>query len=135
MKKVRLIKSGTGYELPIIGLTIKQILFNGFTTIYFNDDEESWLDFHSEFKVDDSNQRSTVSPRDKQAFQLFFDLMTHSIVKAIGDNGYLFLTFSNGTKLTVEDGPYENWHYTKITISDNKKNCLHVHGGVGRIIF
>ena len=44
----------------------------------------------------------------------------------------LFLIFSDKTELIIDDGPYENWHYTK---QYDKSNYLRVHGGVGRTIY
>ena len=121
--------------MPIGGLKIKEIVFDGLVTIVFNDNENSYLDFHSCFKVTQYNQTKNVNPRDKDALTLFYDHYNQPIKEAKADkHGNLWLTFGNGTEIYVEDGPYENWHFTKQNI-DKPYDSLHVHGGVGRTTF
>ncbi len=125
---------GKYFELPIVGLKIKEIKYNRMITIVFNDNENSYLDFHSSFIVTHYDQSKEVSPSDKEALLLFYDHFDQSIKEAKADrNGNLWLTFNNGTEIRIEDGPYEKWHYRKRSI-DNPSDHLFVHGGVGRTI-
>ncbi|OLB75902.1 MAG: hypothetical protein AUI14_20105 [Actinobacteria bacterium 13_2_20CM_2_71_6] len=48
--------------------------------------------------------------------------------------GELLIFFEDGNELVVEDGPYENWHYTKVN-PDRRRDVLRVHGGVGRTTY
>ena len=41
------------------------------------------------------------------------------------------IQLKNKIELEVEDGPYENWHFSLID-GQNKNNNLSVHGGIGR---
>lgn len=130
-------EKGRYYELPIIGLKIKKIVYEGLLQLVFNDSEESFLDLHGEFIIQKYNQNFTLTPKDKDALILFYDLFNAKVTikEAKADkSGRLFLTFENGFELTVEDGPFENWHFTKIN-KQIPKNNLYVHGGVGKTIF
>lgn len=125
---MKLKQKGKYLELPIAGLKINKILSDGLLTIYFDDREESFLQLHSEFKATRFNQAQEIDPRGKEGLILFHDLIGEGIREAITDKGVLWLTFQNGTEICVEDGPFENWHYTRRSGSDT----LYVHGGIGR---
>ena len=130
-------EKGRYYELPIEGNKIQKIIYAGLLRIVFNDSDESYLDLHGEFKIQKHNQTITLHSKDKDALILFYNLFNSDvkIKDAKADKaGQLFLTFDNGFELTVEDGPFENWHFTKID-KQKTKNSLHVHGGVGKTIF
>lgn len=132
---MKLFKKGKYFILPIIGLSIRKIIFDSFITLVFNDDEESYLEFNTTLQVTQYNQTSNFAPNDKSTLILFYDHYLHKIKDAKADNtGNLWLSFENGTEIMIEDGPYENWHYTKINCT-KRINSLHVHGGVGRLIF
>lgn len=132
---MKLKQKGRYFELPIVGWTIKKIIFDGLLTLVFDDQEESYLQLHSTFKVTQYNQTKDISPRDKDGLTIFYDHYEQTIkdAKADGD-GNLWLTFDNGTEITVEDGPFENWHYTKKNLT-NPMDSLHVHGGIGQTVF
>lgn len=68
---MKLKERGKFLELPIIGLTIKRLIYDGSLTIVFSDYEESYLEFHSEFKVIQYNQENTINPRDKESLMFF----------------------------------------------------------------
>jgi len=130
-------EKGRYYELPIEGNKIEKIIYDGLLSIVFNDADESSLNLHGEFEIKQYNQAITLLPKDKEALALFYDLFNSEVqIKEpkADKHGRLFLTFDNGFELAVEDGPYENWHFTKID-KQNPKNSLHVHGGVGKKIF
>lgn len=132
---MKLKEVGRYFELPIDGLKIKEIIFNGMVTIVFNDKENSYLDFHSHFNVTQYNQAKKISPCDKEALILFYNHFNQPIKEAKADRyGNLWLTFSNGPEIHVEDSPYENWHYTKRS-TDKPFDTLNVYGGIGRTIF
>jgi hypothetical protein len=42
------------------------------------------------------------------------------------------LAFEDKVEIIVEDGPYENWHYTKKNLN-NSSDSLLIHRGIGRI--
>ena len=132
---MRLKQKGQYYELPIIGLTIKKIVYDGMLTLVLDDQEEGWLQLHSIFKVTQYNQTRDINPKDKEGITFFYDQYGQPIKDAIADKqGNLWLTFENGTEIKVEDGPYENWHYTKKNLA-SPMDGLYVHGGVGQTIF
>jgi hypothetical protein len=132
---MKLKQTGKYFELPIAGLKIKEIVFDGMIKLVFDDNESSYLEFHSPFKVAQYNQLVESSPRDKAALVFFYDHFEIPVKEAKADNrGNLWLTFNSGTEINVEDGPYENWHYTKKSINKSG-DSLHVHGGVGRTAF
>jgi hypothetical protein len=125
---MKLKQRGRYLELPIVGLKVKKILFDGLLTVFLNDEEESFLEFHSTFKVTKHNQTRDIDPRAKDGLIVFHDLIGETIKEAVTDKGVLWLTFGNETEICVEDGPFENWHYTKRMGSDT----LFVHGGIGK---
>jgi hypothetical protein len=128
-------EKGRYYQLPIAGLEIKKLVYDGLLRIVFNDQEQSYLDLHGEFEITQHNQKSILSPKSKEALLLFYNLFGVPIKDAKADKfGRLFLRFDNGLEIIVEDGLYENWHYTKID-AKNPKDNLFVHGGVGKTIF
>ncbi|MBI1288108.1 MAG: hypothetical protein GC178_11100 [Flavobacteriales bacterium] len=133
-RTMKLKQKGRYFELPIVGQTIKKIIFDGLLTLVFDDQEESHLKLHSTFKVTQYNQTVEINPGDKDALTVFYDNYGQSIKDAKADGeGNLWLTFDNGTEITLEDGPYENWHYTKRNLI-NPMDSLNVHGGVGRTV-
>lgn len=128
---MKLKEKGKYFELPIIGNQIKTILYDGFIRIYFNTSEESYLDFHSGFIVNRFNQSQTLNPTSKEALIFFFDYFREIIKDArASKTGELYILFENNTEIVVEDGPYENWHFT-LKSQHNKNQNLFVHGGVG----
>ncbi len=128
--RARLEEKGRYYKLPIEENRIKEIIYSGLITLVFNDADSSYLDIHGNFEITRYNQTTTISPRDKEALLLFYDLFKVSVKEAKADEqGRIFILFENGFELTMmEVGPFETWHYTK-------KLGLHVHGGSGRLIF
>jgi hypothetical protein len=42
--------------------------------------------------------------------------------------------FEDGSELVVEDGPFENWIFTKVN-PDRPRDTLRVYGGVGRTTY
>ena len=129
---VRLKEKGRFFELPIVGLHYHRIIYDGLLRIVFADQVNSYLDFHGEFILIRYNQTFHLDPGSKEALLVLYDLFKVRVTEAKADKaGKLFLQFENGVEILVEDGPYENWHYTKITPGDS----LHVHGGVGRTTF
>jgi hypothetical protein len=132
---MKLNETGKYFELPIGGLKIKEIIFNGLLRLVFDDQENSSLDLHSNFKASQYNQTTDFNPRNQEALVLFFNYFDKPIARAKADKyGNLWLTFENGMEISVADGPYENWHYTKKS-STNSKDILFVHGGVGRTTY
>lgn len=106
---MKLKEVGKYFELPIDGLKIKEIIFNGMVIIVFNDKENSYLEFNSDFNVTQYNQAKKISSCDKESLSLLYDHFNQLIKEAKADrHGNLWLTFSNGTEIHVEDGPYEN---------------------------
>lgn len=132
---MKLKEKGKYLELPLSGTNIKKLIYDGFLTMVFDDEEESYLEFHSEWKVYQYNQEKVINPKSKEGLIFFYDQFGQTIKEAKADKyGVLFIEFENGTKITVEDGPYENWHYTKRSKA-NKLDNLYVHGGVGRTTY
>ena len=131
----KLKQKGQFLELPIIGLKISNIIYNGMVTLVFDDLEESYLDIHSVFIVSQYNQQKELSQRKKESLVFFHEQYGQVIKEAkASKEGVLFVEFENGTSFIVEDGPYENWHYTKKSTT-NKMDALYVHGGVGSTIY
>jgi len=129
---LKLKEKGRYYELPIVGLKVVGIHYNGRLKVVFNDKEGSSLDLHGPFKITQYNQTIEYIPTSKDALILLYDLFGVIIKEAIADKeGCLFLVFENQLEITFEDGPYENWHYTKRNIN-RPQEYLYVHGGVGR---
>src|SRR5687767_3954979 len=122
---MKLKEIGRYYELPLAGLKIKEIVYNGMLRLVFDDPEHSFLDLHSEFKVTQFNQTKNFNPREKESIMLFYDLYGKTIVEGKADKyGNLWLCFDNGTEITIEDGPYENWHYTKKSPTSSKDHLF-----------
>ncbi len=131
---MKLKEKGKYFELPIINLKIKEIIYDGLLTIGFDDYENSYLQIHSIFTVTRNNQTSNIHPNQKDGLILFFDHYKETFKNAQADkHGNLWLTFSNETEIFIADGPFENWHYTKIKTTV-PMDSLHVHGGVGKIV-
>jgi len=132
---MKLHEQGRFLELPLRGLGLKKIIFTGCVTLVFTDEEESFLDITTAFTVTLYAQTTTLSPADQASWVLFHEHFSQTIHEATADRqGNLWLTFANGTVITVEDGPYENWHYTKRNLS-NPRDCLQVHGGIGHTYY
>ncbi|RZJ57492.1 MAG: hypothetical protein EOO55_03250 [Hymenobacter sp.] len=126
---------GRYFELPLTDCLIKQIVFDGLIRLVFKDDSEQhiYLDLHGEFLIEESGHNRSFSPRQKEALLLFYDWFQQdvSIEEAKADKqGSLFITLDNRRRLIVEDGQYENWHFTIINHKQPYNN-LFVHGGVG----
>jgi hypothetical protein len=129
---MKLKELGRFLELPISGLSIKKIVFDGFLTLVFTDAEESFLEITAAFTVERHHYTSTMLPADKEGFLFFHEHFREPIKEAKADRqGNLWLTFSNGITLAIEDGPYENWHYTKHSLT-TPTTWLRVHGGAGQ---
>jgi len=100
--------------------------------LYFNDPEESYLEIHSVFKVTRHEQSQTLQPSGTETLLFFAECIGTVIDKAQAfKNGELCIRFENGPEIHVEDGPFENWHYTKIKGHFN--DGLRVHGGMGGV--
>jgi hypothetical protein len=128
---MKLKQKGRYLEIPIVGLRITKIVYDGHLRLVLNDEEKSYLDLDNVFIVEQYNQQKKLHPAEKESLIFFYDQFAEEIKEAIADrNGNLWVTFQNGTRITVEDGPYENWHYTKMNLR-NKINSVHVHGGAG----
>lgn len=127
-----LLKKNGGFELPILGLRVDRIVFDGMLQLMFDDAENSTLDLHGPFSLTRYGYAEQFHPQSKDAYLCGHDLL-HAVVKSAiaGTRGTLLLTFENGWTLYVEDGPYENWHYTKQNLNHPAAN-LYVHGGVGQ---
>ncbi|RSK42300.1 DUF6188 family protein [Hymenobacter perfusus] len=131
-------ETGRYYVIPLMGCAIQQIEYNGLVRLVFADaDERVFLDLHGEFQVEASGHITTFSPRQKEALLLFFDWFQTNVTieEAKADKqGQLFLKLSNRQELIVQDGPFENWHFTILNRQSPSKN-LFVHGGVGTTYF
>ncbi len=126
---------GRYFELPILGMAIKEITYDGMLKLVFDDPEASFLQLHSNFKVIQHNQTKDINPSSLEGLTLFYEHFGMIITTAKADSqGNLLIIFSNETEIIVEDGPLENWHYTKSSLT-NPKDHLYVHGGVGRTVF
>lgn len=126
---------GRYFELPILGMAIKEITYDGMLKLVFDDPEASYLQLHSNFKVIQYNQTRDINPSSLEGLALFYEHFGLIIITAKADSeGNLLIIFSNETEIIVEDGPLENWHYTKCSLI-NPKDHLFVHGGVGKILF
>ncbi len=126
-------QKGKNWELPIIDCQIRKIVFDGFITIVFNDVYQSYLEFHSSFIVKRYDQEEKFTIRSKETLILFYEHFERNskITEAIAyKNGCLLLKFDDNTELFVDDGPYENWHFTSIKPNNDH---LFVHGGVGTV--
>jgi Family of unknown function (DUF6188) len=132
---MKLRQKGRYLQLPVVGVTIKKILFDGMLTIFLDDPEESFFQFHSILKVAEYNQTRDIDPRSKDGLILFHGLLGQKIKEAKTDgHGSLILAFANDVEIVVEDGPYENWHYIRKSLI-SPTDSLYVHGGVGRTIY
>jgi Family of unknown function (DUF6188) len=117
--------------IAIKGHKIKKLNYAGFTRLIFDDEFESYLEIHSEFKITKFNQIFTIQPIGKEALMTFFELINIPInVIRVYNSGELFISFDNETELFVEDGPSENWHFTSIKPNNNN---LFIHGGMGSV--
>ncbi len=99
------------------------------------DDVSRILDLHGEFKLIGFGKEKLYDPKDKNSWKELIDLWQEEIEEAIADrSGNLMIQLKNKIELKVEDGPYENWHFSIIDMQD-KGNNLYVHGGVGKTIW
>jgi len=125
---------GRHYELPLIGCAIRQIIYNGMIRLDFSGNQENiFLDFHGDFEVVNSGHSERFSPSRKEALLLFYGWFQEGVTvqeAKAEKRGQLFLKFSNRQELIVQDGPFENWHFTVLNSQFPHKN-LFVHGGVG----
>jgi hypothetical protein len=131
---MQLKEKGRYFELPVAGLKIASIIYTGLLRLVLNDANNSFIDLHGDFEIIRHNQKNILSPRSKDALMLFYDLFGVMIKDAKADKyGGLFITFENGFELTVDDGPFENWHFTSINALNPKKS-IYFHGGVGKTV-
>jgi hypothetical protein len=132
---MRLNEKGRYFELPVAGLRIRKITYDGSIKLGFDDPEMSTLDIQSEFIADFWGKQVLLQAGHRDALLFFFDYFGLAVVSALAaKNGVLTVKLDNGVGFEIPDGPYENWHYTKIH-AQQPKNSLHVHGGIGRIVF
>ena len=64
---------GKFIEIPLEGHRIKEITYSGLLRIKFDDINENFIDFHSEFIVTRFNQTKKIKPTEKEAVEFFFD--------------------------------------------------------------
>jgi len=121
-------KSGKYFLLPLKGFTIIEVIWDGLITLCFDDPKGSKLDIHGEFILSPNDQVERYSPKDEWVRDILESVIDVEInvVKA-NKYGNLTIIFEDARELFMEDGPYENWHY-----SNNDKAYL--HGGIGRTV-
>jgi hypothetical protein len=123
--------NGKYYFLPIGGKTVDMKAEQLTSFVFADDDYDLTLELHGDFKVNFDG--------DEQTFKIVEDFHTSILplfINATIDNakanryGWLFLKFSDGRELIVEDGPYENWHFYVRRKNENLA-LIHLGGGVG----
>lgn len=124
---------GKYFELPIIGCKVSACIFHGRICLKFNDKESSTLDIDGEFRMIQFGQEKIFDPTSKESWVSMLDLFGAEVKSAKADaKGWLYVEFDNKNEIVIEDGPFENWHFTK---KYENKDPLYVHGGIGRTTF
>jgi hypothetical protein len=111
-----------------VGHAIRDVTGDGRFTLCFDNPSNGRLFLEGPFDVVASGERTAFEPPCPDWVR---DLLLSLSAVRIADSRFrrssqLLLKFSDGRELHVDDGPFENWHY-----SDD--SGLYVHGGVGRI--
>jgi hypothetical protein len=135
MAKSKFSLKGSHYEIPVVGYTVTACVYDGFIGFRFRNADISVLKIHGEFSLSQFGRKQRYSAGDRSAWAATLELFGMNVQEAKADrSGNLYLTFSNGVEIIVEDGPYENWHYTR-TDHQKPQESLHVHGGAGQTVF
>ena len=122
-------RSGKYFLLPLKYFEISDVVWDGLVTLLFNDPKNSQLDIHGEFLVGSDEVFERYSPRSEWIENVLESFIGVEIkVAKANSKGYLFITFADKREIIVEDGPFENWHYTNT-------DKIFVHGGVGRLTY
>jgi uncharacterized protein DUF6188 len=126
---MELARRGKYLLLPLSGEHI--VAVDGGTTARFSDVAGSTLEIRGEMTVRFGPDPSTPR-RTRDSGPPLTQLIGVPIraARAHPRRGELLISFEDGSELVVEDGPYENWHYTKIDPA-RRADVLRVHGGAG----
>lgn len=115
------------YALPLMGHAMHDVTGEGRFTLWFDNPAKGRLLLAGPFNVVASGERITFEPPCPEWVRSV--LLSLCAIQISGSRftrtSQLFLKFADGRELRVEDGPFENWHY-----SDD--SGLSIHGGVGR---
>jgi hypothetical protein len=130
---MELARRGRYLVLPISGEHI--VAVEDGITVRFSDTAGSTLEVRGETTLRLASDPSTML-RTREPGAHFAKLIGVPIREACAHprRGELQILFEDGSELVVEDGPYENWHYTKVN-PDRRNDVLRVHGGIGRTTY
>lgn len=116
------------YSIPLAGHAVTDVQRESRFELAFNDKSKSRLWLEGPFRLHTGDDAGGLfePPCPAWVRDVLLSFVGVKIISArFGRNSRLQLTFQDGRQLTVDDGPYENWHYSNA-------DGLRIHGGVGR---
>lgn len=130
------LKTTKNYEFPIKGFEMYGFDFTYFIRIIFlKNIEEAWkyqLEIHGEYQIKRYGQEYKFKATDIEGYKILLDFTYEKIKSCKADKGgYFWLETEKGNEITIEDGPFENWHFRIYQQTCKLKTKLHVIGGVG----
>jgi len=117
------------YSIPLAGHALADVEGSARPELVFDDEARSRLWLEGPFSLHTAAERGDLfqPPCPDWVRDVLLSLLRVKVIDArYNRNGTLRVTFEDGRCLTVDDGPYENWHYSNA-------NGDRIHGGVGRI--
>lgn len=116
------------YSLPLTGYCLFDVQREWRFELLFDDPAKSRLWLEGPFSIVTTEGSELYEPPCAEWVRDV--LLSLAAVKIVGARfnrqGVLRVSFADGRELLVEDGPYENWHYSN-------DRGVSVHGGVGGV--
>jgi hypothetical protein len=114
--------------LPLHGHAVSDVTGTGRFDLWFDDPAQSRLSLDGSFQIRIDNHTQEYTPPYSDWVR---DVLLSFVGVRINSARYtrhsrLTIRFSDDRELIVEDGPYENWHYSN-------SSGLILHGGIGRV--
>jgi len=115
------------YSIPLEGHAISNVEGDARFVLVFDDPLQSRMYLDGSFSIGTQNERDVFDPPCEDWVRDVLLSLAGVKISAASYNSqsYLRISFEDGRDLSVDDGPYENWHYT-----NSSGTCI--HGGVGR---
>jgi hypothetical protein len=117
------------YSIPLGGHAILDVQGEGRFKLLFDDADASRLHLDGPFTIrtPDANPDLFTPPCPDWVRDVLLSLVGVKVASARYDrSGHLRISFVDGRELSVDDGPYENWHYAN-------SSGIRLHGGAGSV--
>jgi|SRR5579864_1308549 len=114
--------------LPLHGHAVSDVTGTGRFVLFFDDPAQSRLSLDGSFQIRVDNETQEYTPLNPDWVR---DVLLSFVGVRVNSARYnrrsrLIIRFSDDRELIIDDGPFENWHYSN-------SSGLSLHGGVGKV--